>query len=278
MKEVYRKRGTVARWENGTIVCVSEAGVAVEEAGRFECWPEPANALDTVDPAGVIAVADAVRCLTVTGVSIERLVVSEGLAEHQAANAQWTERSQRVHLSLVRGTLRALVDLGSFEVDEIDEIVSALRDSSAVERPPPARLRLAPRVMAALLPSLAGLTPPNVRLRQTAGRVDGRGVAIEEAPVERPPWPNWYRPSYRSRPVRMPFDLRLESDVLLIEPDRPIAVAMLAPPAGLVARVLVRDGRSAFPATFRLTRIDAVAAHRTWYPYGAGSFGAEMML
>jgi hypothetical protein len=278
MKETYRKRGTVARWENGTVVCVSEAGVAVEEAGRFECWPEPANALDAIDPAGVIAVAAAVHGLAVTGVSIERLVVSEGLAEHEAGNVQWSERSERIHLSLVRGTLRALVDLGSFEIGEIGEVVSALRDSSAVERPLPPRLRLAPRVMAALLPSLAGLAPPNVRLRQTAGRVDGRGVAVADAPVERPPWPNWYRPSYRSRPVRMPFDLRLESDVALIEADRPIAVAMLAPPAGLVARVLVCDGRSAFPATLRLTRIDAVAAHRRWYPYGAGSFGAEMML
>ena len=95
-------------------------------------------------------------------------------------------------------------------------------------------------------------------------------------------WPNRYRPSYRVRPVRMPLQLRLECDVMAIDADRPRAVALLAPVSvvsgQLVVRVLVEDGDRAFPATVRVARIDAVSDQRTWYPYGGGSFGAEMML
>jgi hypothetical protein len=47
---------------------------------------------------------------------------------------------------------------------------------------------------------------------------------------------------------------------------------------GTTLRVLVDDGAIAYPATVRVTRIDAVASERWWYPYGGGSFGAEMML
>jgi hypothetical protein len=76
----------------------------------------------------------------------------------------------------------------------------------------------------------------------------------------------------------MPLNLRLRCDVTEIERDRPVAVALLAPPDGLTLRVLVDDGARAWPATVRVTRIDAVAEEVTWYPYGGGSFGAEMML
>jgi hypothetical protein len=154
-------------------------------------------------------------------------------------------------------------------------IAEALTRLDEEERDAPPRLRLAPNVTAALIPSLIGLAPPNVRLIQTAGGIDGRGNAIEEATAN---WPNWYRPSYRVRPVRMPLNVRIECDVTEIEDARPIAVALLAPVRGLSFRVLIDDGRTAYPATVRVTRIDAVANARTWYPYGGGSFGAEMML
>jgi len=148
-----------------------------------------------------------------------------------------------------------------------------------IECEAPARLRLAPNVTAALLPSLIGIAPPNVRLLQTAGGVDGCGEPIVEASEA---WPNWYRPSYRVRPVRMPLQLRLECGVKEIDIDRPVAVALLAPVSiinsELVLRVLIDDRDRAFRSTVRVARIDAVSDERTWYPYGGGSFGAEMML
>ncbi len=76
----------------------------------------------------------------------------------------------------------------------------------------------------------------------------------------------------------MPLNLRLRCDVNEIEPDRPVAVALLAPIEGLTLRVLVDEGARAYPATVHVTRIDAVSDTAVWYPYGGGSFGAEMML
>lgn len=282
---IYRKRGGVARWENGTLVRVTESGLAIDGGELFECYPEPGQT-PSIEEARVVAAARAIEAAVASaGVTIERLIVSDGAAEHEctAADGQptvrWSDRTERVHLSLIRGRTRALLDLGSFATEDVERVAGVLARAEEVEREAPPRLRLAPNVTAALLPSLVGITPPNVRLVQTAIGVDGEGTPIVEATG---PWPNVYRPSYRVRPMRMPLQLRLECDVTAIDRDRPVAVALLAPVSltagGLFLHVLVDDGRSAFPSTVRVARIDAVSADRTWYPYGGGSFGAEMML
>lgn len=36
---IYRKRGQTVRWENGTLIRVTESGVAWEEGERFICEP-----------------------------------------------------------------------------------------------------------------------------------------------------------------------------------------------------------------------------------------------
>lgn len=270
MKEVYRKRGTAVRWENGTLVRVTESGVAIEEGDFFACAPErrpPAGW-----PAGVPS-ARSIEELIQPPLKIERLVISHGIAEHDFNGRTWREETQRLHLSIVHKNIRALID----SIDDVAPVAEALARCSD-ERDAPPRLRLAPCVSAALIPSLIGLAPPNLELWQTAGGIDGKGNAIEEVRIEHEPYPNWYRPSYRIRPIRMPLDLRVRCDVTEIERDRPIAVALLAPIDGLTMRVLIDDGERAWPATVRVTRIDAVASEAVWYPYGGGSFGAEMML
>lgn len=269
---VYRKRGAVVRWENGTLVRVAECGVAREDGERFECEPEVGEA-PSLDAGEVVRVAAALRELR-----CERLIVVEGVAEHDCDGVHWRETTRRIHASLIRGRLRALVDLGSFDVDAVRAVAAALARASEVERAAPPLLRLAPHVAAALLPSLVGLAPPNVELRQTSGGVDGRGSAIPDVRIDAPPYPNWYRPSYRLRPMRMPLDLRLVCPTTEIDYSRPVAVALLAPVDGLILRVLVDDGADVFPCTVRVARIDAVARETVWYPYGGGSFGAEMML
>jgi hypothetical protein len=264
-----------------------------------------------MDEADVIETARAVQnAAAAAGVAIERLIVIDGMAEHECDDRRWQERTRRMHISLVRARTRALLDLGSFDLNDVVRVAGALARLDDVEREAPPRLRLAPNVAAALLPSLIGIAPPNVRLLQTAGGVDGCGETIvetsssaclgssellggpnretprnsEELRGTRGPgaWPNWYRPSYRVRPVRMPLQLRLECDVTTIDADRARAVALLAPVSiinsELVLRVLIDDGDRAFPSTVRVARIDAVSNERTWYPYGGGSFGAEMML
>ena len=269
---IYRKRGSVVRWENGTLVRVAERGIAFEEGELFECRPDDRGDVPDVDETRVIQTARAVQD-AVGDVVLERLIVVEGIAEHQCLD-RWIEHTQRIHLSLTRAHTRVLLDLAAFDLDDIRRVASALARAEDIERDPPPRLRLAPNVTAALLPTLIGIAPPNVRLVQTAMGVDGYGAPIVETTG---PWPNVYRPSYRVRPVRMPMQLRLECDVTEVERDRPIAVALLAPVTS-VLRVLIDDGESVYPSTVRVTRIDAVSSERIWYPYGAGSFGAEMML
>ena len=195
----------------------------------------------------------------------ERVVVTRGYAEHEYGEKQWSEHTRRFHASLVHGRLRAIVD----HVEDLEPIAEALSRTEANEREAPKHLRLAPNVAAALIPALPGIV-------QTEGGLDGYGDPIVESRGE--PWPNFYRPSYRVRPVRMPLNVRLEHERTAIDGDLPVAVALLAFPAGNTARVLIVDGPRVYPSFVVVTRVEAVADTRTWYPYGGGSFGAEMML
>jgi hypothetical protein len=253
---IYRKHGAVARWENGTLIRVTESGVAIEEGELFSCHPERSEGPSPPPPPPK------------PQIEAERLIVTHGLAHHQYGERTWTEETHRIHASLVHRKLRALFD-GETD-DGLQHIAEALKKAES-EREAPRHLRLAPNVTAALIPSLIGIA----RVIQTAGGVDGYGTDIVEAEGD---WPNWYRPSYRIRPVRVPHNLRLEHPVTEIDETLPRAIALLAPVDGLTLRVLVEDGARVYPCTVHVTRIEAVSNERTWYPYGAGSFGAEMML
>ena len=78
--------------------------------------------------------------------------------------------------------------------------------------------------------------------------------------------------------MRAPLNLTARCDVTAIDDELPRAVAILAPVEGLTMRVLLEDRRHIYPATVRVARIDAVAREVSFFPYGAGSFGAEMVL
>jgi len=270
MKETYRKRGHVIRWENGTLVRVSESGLAIEDGELFSCHPEPFGVAQgrlregspAVSPDSVL---ETVNAITAIDARIERLIVTHGIAEHECNGRTWREETHRIHLSMVNGQLRALVD----SMDDVARVASALARAEQQEREPPSHVVLAPNVSAAILSSLDDV-------EQVAGGIDGKGHEIVEARGE--PWPNWYRPSYRIRPIRMPLNLRLRGDATAIDPKLPRAVALLAPPDGITLRVLIDDGARVYPSVVRVEHIEAVGAEVTWYPYGGGSFGAEMML
>jgi len=252
MKEIYRKRGHVVRWENGTVLRVFECGVAIEDGEWFTCEPERRETL-SLSHELVVPSIDA---------NVERLIVSHGIAEHEFDGRTWSEETHRIHLSIVNGRIRALVD----SMEDVERIASALKRVDQQERDAPKHLVLAPNVSAALLPSL-----PNVE--QMPGGIDGKGREIGDAYGE-----NWYRPSYRVRPIRMPMNLRLRRKQTEIDPDLPRAVALIAPPDGLTVRVLVEDGARVYPSTVRVGKIEAVSDRVIRYPYAGGSFGAEMML
>jgi hypothetical protein len=267
---VYRKHGSVARWENGTLIRVTECGVAIEDRDTFECKPLECGGHASAFQSGGLATA----LQNLRDIKFERLIVTHGFAEHECEGRTWREETNRVHASLVHDKLRALVDTTIDHLDNILTIANAL-DRAEPDDVAISRVRLEPNVTAAVLPHLVGRTPSNVRLIQTKGGVDGYGNDIVEADSD---WPNVYRPSYRVRPVRMPLNLRLECDTTLIDDDAPRAIALLAPVTGLTIRVLVVDGDRVFPATITIDRILAVSNERVWYPYGGGSFGAALML
>lgn len=278
MREVYRKEGRSLRYENGRVISVVEAGEAVEEGPLFRCAPSGAKVeLDPIDPARVQRIAAEIGRLAAAPLRLERLIVSEGVASHSFGGSRWDERTLRVHAAIVWKSLRVLIDRADDDLSALSEIVAALPRAGA-EREAPQRIRLRPAVAAALLPALVGVVPPNVELIQSGGGFDGKGAPIVEQRVAAAPWPNWYRPSYRVRPVRTPLNLRLRSSVEPAEGAMPVAVAILEPPAGLTMRVLCVDGAAVYPATVRVTRIESAARAAEWYPYAAGSFGAEMVL
>jgi hypothetical protein len=279
---IYRKQGRSMRWENGTLVGVEECGFSSEEDGVFSCEPDSSCDARSVsfEPADLRAVAEEFRKDSGPCV-LERLLLLDGAATHEYGERRWHDTTRRVHASMTHAGLRALIDLGSFDSSEVKRVAAAFGRLKEHPERPPRRLRLAPPVGAAILHLLAGTSRNDIRIAQAAGGLDGHGEAIEEvdlAEVRGGVWPNWYRPSYRVAAVRAPFNLRASGISDVIDGSLPHAVALLAPPAGLVLRVLMDDGTNAWPATVEVRSIRAIASSSAWYPYGAGSFGAEMML
>jgi hypothetical protein len=281
MTEVYRKWGRVVRYENAIFVSVSESGEAFEKDGVFHARPAveiasvPRADLDALLAETQTNVAQTL--LSVRSGRVERLIASSGIATHETNGITWTEESRRVHISLINALikppLRALIDLASFEIEIVATIAAALSRAGA-ERNAPERIRLAPNVSAAILPSLIG----ELAMEQTGGGFDGRGQPIETRAVTHDAPPNWYRPGYAVRPVPAWLNIRA-LPFGRIDPDAPLGIALLEPVHGTTLRVLCVDGDDVFPTTIDASHIVAVSPNTPLlYPYAAGSFGVEMML
>ena len=293
MSETYRKWGRTVRFENGAIVRVEEAGEAVEDGEEFSARPlrERRDLPEVASPhppfghllpltrekgAGAYAVPLAVageggperaeRVERSESPAIERVVLTEGVSLHQYGNTVWSERTRRLHVSIARHSFRMLVDQREFAIDpELLDQFSRLEG----RREPPRRLTLAPRVTAAILSSLIG----RLDLAQRAGETpDGKGRAVESCPLTGGEPPNWYRPSYRVRPVRAWFNL-LALPFGRLEDAVPRAVALLGE-----RDVLCVDGGKAFATVLSVGRVLAVGGAEAWYPYGAGAWGSDMLL
>ena len=270
MSEIYRKWGKSVRREGQRLVMVDEAGEAVEADGIFRTRALGED-LDLHAPDGdaVEQAAREIESNVPAPLSIERLLVSEGAVRHQFGDRIWNERARRVHVSVAVGTLRAIFDLAEFRFEILRSGIAAL-SRVGKERKPPKRVRLAEHIGAALL-----AFAPIAKLQSTAPR-DGKGEPIlERLAVHEPP--NWFRPSYRIRPRRAWFHLRV-APFGVIESEVAEAVALLAPVSPREIRVLCVDGRAVYSTTIPMRPILAARPTPTWYPYGAGAFGAELML
>jgi hypothetical protein len=252
----YRKWGRTVRYENGVIVRVEEAGEAFEEGEELRAQPlrgerRPLPEVATpVPPAG----------------EFERVVMTEGVAIHQCGDITWSEHARRMHLAVVRAPYRMLIDQADFA---LDDALLALFAQIEGRREPPPRLMLAPRVAAAMLPSLIG----RIELAQRAGATpDGKGQPVESCPVGAGEPPNWYRPSYRVRPVRAWFNL-LALPFGRLDDAVPRAVARLGG-----GDVLCTGAGGVFVTALPAGRIIAAGGAGEWFPFGAGAWGCDMLL
>ena len=127
MSEVYRKFGRSLRYENGTIVRADEAGEAIEDAQAFNCRPiEHSVELAPIDARAVEDTVREIHSIVRAPLKIERLIVSEGITEHQFGERRWRESMRRIHVAMTFRTLRAVVDLGDFDLGDIRLICGAL--------------------------------------------------------------------------------------------------------------------------------------------------------
>lgn len=316
----YRKAGETVRAEKSRagliFLSTSEHGFAEEDGGRFVCHPTGTSA--SLRAPDRDEVQELVRRLeSATGsVEVERMTVLSGRAAHHfragAIEREWNESFARLHLAILdpSARLRITIDLGGPALDEIDlalveEVVAAAGQLISFESTDTAVL-LRPHVAAALWPALALGAGPETRpdaalcIEQTTHpkfRFDGDGLEIEpriciDFALRRPAAPRWsnrYRPSYRTRPVPMPFHVRARAGGLrsgaeieavgLIEGFQ-VAGGRIA--ASLLCRRI--GSAQAFPAHFSLPleefirRIRFVDEQRRWFPYAAGSYGGGVEL
>ena len=251
MSELYRKWGRSVRREGSRLVRVDEAGEAMENRTTFRTQPiEDMLELEAPDAEAVQAAAREIESIVKPPLIVERLFVSEGSIAHECDGVRWSETLRRVHVAIARPPIRALVDLAEFQFDAVKRIASALLRAGG-ERDAPKRIRL-------------------------AENVDGKGQQVIERRVENEEPPNWFRPSYRMRPRRAWFHLRA-APFGRIDDAVPEGIALLAPIGERFISVLCIDGNRVFPTTVPIRRIAAARATETWFPYGAGAFGAELM-
>jgi hypothetical protein len=313
MIETYEKRGVAVRVErNGratSTIISREHGRALRERGHFRaetCGERPLAIAP--DVAGALETARRIASLERGSVTVERVTVVAGFAEHSVSYGgdvvSWSEEVARVHLSLVhagRG-LRAGIDLGSDRVATIplEFAADAARALDAVEAPrsPYSGLaELAPPVAASLWRVVAAhpalLEDSRLRLEQSthpSWPFDGAGRKVEAHPVDGDSPPAHFRPSFRAAPVPAWFHLRasLPGVGRLRRRAGFRIVALLSPFAlgrsTLSARVLAASGADSFAMRLELPR-EGLAGHvvrisrrAAWFPLEAGAWGSDTLV
>jgi hypothetical protein len=317
--ETYRKHGRTVRLErigsDRALVAVTESGEAeTREDGLFSCRSLPAHVpMPEVDAAAVIAVERAIDALLVEPLSLERLIITSGIASHERESAAgrlvWNDVSFRIHASIVNrpSGLRVLWDDAFPDAASLRELARAAASLADAEHgfgDAPARIQLAGSVAAALWPILLEALASGNRaggrseltLRQSAEgvyEVDGNGEAIAgstlfDGVTVAGSLPNAFRPTYRRRPRPTPMNLQASLARSDAAPADALAVAILEPPATdgsvVAAGVLVVHRGRPVPMRLRMTpdqwceAVVALAGDGRWYPQGAGSFGCDTTL
>ena len=288
-----------------------ETGFALEEDELFSCGPVSA-AGDLIDNPQADHAADletSIGSVFPANVGIERLVLVAGSTTHSIQSspegnpsATWRELFVRLHLSMTNRArrIRTVIDLGGSSASQIDladirRIVSAVGDYSGERRslPPGAILEIAPHITAALLAHPTLPAAPPVTIHQSPHdqfRFDGYGKPIEEVVIDSSALaPNFFRPSYRARPVRGWFhvDLRYENESeQTADFSAEAVIGPLGPERGrIVLALLCRDSDGSvfatqleLPADAWTSSITFASSERRWFPYAAGTWGRSLRI
>jgi hypothetical protein len=313
MIETYEKRGASVRVERSgrstSTIVTREHGRAVRERGRFRAESVGARPLaQAPDVAGATDVARRLGMLEQGAVTIERLTVAGGVAEHSVTYGKgtrvWSEEVIRVHLSLVdrERALRVALDLGAQRVQALPiqiavDLAAAFNAPVATSAPGPGPVELAPAVSAALWSFVArhpalfqGSRLQISQWSHPSWPFDGAGRKIEHHAVDDATPPSLFRPSFRVAPVPAWFHLRasLRGVGRLRRRGAVRVVALLSPfrltRASVGAGVLAVSRTGAFAATLELPRetfadsIVRISRNGTWFPLEAGAWGSEVLL
>jgi hypothetical protein len=313
----YFKHGSGVRLElrgreRGEIV-FREGGEAWEQDGAFFCRSiafdgEMMGAVDL--PRRLWALLEDLpvtveRATLVLGVSLHRY-------EEGDEKTSWREETARLHLALANRSsgVRCVVERGCATGSELwlEEILRIGRTLAKAERVAVVTqgpIVLDPAITAALVSALilsGGPLPADPPLVQSPrpNERDGRGRPLELRPIGgagrdgrkgAPPgaWESVYRPSYRTRPVPLPFGVDLDRELAGAVEGNAMAIALSGEieltRRALRAPLLIEDetghvGESI--VELRREQLDraivAVGRERTWYPYLAGVWGRPLLL
>lgn len=310
MKGRYEKTGTAIRLENsrfGTwIVQTSESGSSHFEGEQFISSSHESRQEATIDSSILAAQASELIETLPDGVSLRRLVLSSGSADHQYRDGtdarSWRETSWRAiaQMGNDRLQLQLTIHLGGEGEPGAwsDELLSCARELARVE-PHDGRtarhILLHPRASAGLLAALGqahGEITVDGFQQVPSERRDGIGRPIEPFRLSgrSGSLPNIFRPSYRSRPMPHPIDVGFDSGRSLgreelTEADVAEAIAGDARRDDRIVLTVMASGRSGSTlvtlsgrADDWLRSITANVGPLRWFPEGAGVWAGVLLV
>jgi hypothetical protein len=303
MNTHYTKSGRTVRQElirgQRHELLIDEQGFAIDDGLTFHCSPgegaaETSEAMEALQERSRSFYELVME--TTAGVPLERCVVSSGASTHSFRSGDdehtWSEQQTRAHIAFrhASGAIEIDLDIKEWAASEphLLAIVAALT-AEAPTRPPLEKIALAPFASATLLPEWLRLRAPlQFEQRPRGDTLDGDGTPIASLSFgSGAPWPNRFRPSYRTVPLRLPHDVAITPtvDEHAAEENVVEGVAIIGTmvrlPDLLVFRLLLTNGSDVtleLPVAQLQRSVREVGPPLFWTPRMAGVWGQRIVL
>jgi len=324
--QTYRKRGTTTRVElhNGraSIVEIEEIGESYDSIEEFRSRTVSTQSRSEANISertmAALASANQFEASVPGSLVLERLVLLSGRADHSIVHEgranEWTDSFERLHISLMHldARERVEVEVGGNSLDRTDRetittIASLLARIGREEvTAGELNLSLAPVVAAALWATLtpwilsgASKGPSALTLDQSIHPVlvrDGNGLMIapkhlydHDGGTLWSELPNVFRPSYRTKPVSMPFHIRahpIQSVVHSHYEAHALLQRFIWTSEGLATRLLCKNPETDSVLAIALSMDPqrwlnstvGIDPEATWFPNLAGTYGSKTVI